>query len=103
MIATGAGAESRQAIGSAVFFGTIVSLALTLFVVPALYALLARNTRSPHYVSDLIDRLTSRSAALAGGAVPVATAGPAGGAADPASIAVPPAALGGQPPGSPAG
>ena len=57
MIASGAGAESRQAIGAAVFFGTMFSLLLTLFVVPALYALLARNTRSPHYVSDLIERL----------------------------------------------
>ncbi|MCC6170499.1 MAG: efflux RND transporter permease subunit [Gammaproteobacteria bacterium] len=57
MIATGAGAESRHAIGAAVFFGTAFSLALTLFVVPALYALIARNTTSPHYVSDLIERL----------------------------------------------
>ena len=84
MTASGAGAESRQAIGAAVFFGTVLSLALTLFVVPALYALLARNTRSPHYVSDLIDRLASR------------------GAAQPSTVAPPPA-LGGQPPGSPAG
>jgi len=58
MTATGAGAESRHAIGAAVFFGTLFSLALTLFVVPALYALIARNTSSPHHVSDLIDRLS---------------------------------------------
>ena len=64
MIATGAGAESRQSIGSAVFFGTLVSLALTLFVVPALYALIARHTRSPHYVSDMLDKLTARPPAL---------------------------------------
>ena len=57
MIATGAGAESRHAIGAAVFFGTVFSLVLTLYVVPALYALLARNTQSPHHVSDLIDKL----------------------------------------------
>jgi multidrug efflux pump len=61
MIAFGAGAESRQSIGSAVFFGTVISLALTLFVVPSLYVLLAKNTRSPHYVSDLIDKLRERS------------------------------------------
>ncbi len=61
MLATGAGAESRQAIGSAVFFGTIVSLSLTLFVVPALYTLLARNTRSPEHVSRLIEVLYRRA------------------------------------------
>jgi multidrug efflux pump len=61
MLATGAGAESRQAIGSAVFFGTIVSLSLTLFVVPALYTLIARNTRSPEHVSRLIDALYRRA------------------------------------------
>ncbi|MEY3464558.1 MAG: hypothetical protein RL603_156 [Pseudomonadota bacterium] len=59
MIAAGAGAESRQSIGAAVFFGTLFSLALTLFVVPALYALLAKNTTSPHHVSDLIERLSA--------------------------------------------
>jgi hypothetical protein len=40
-----------------VFFGTIVSLAMTLYVVPALYLLIARNTRSPEYMSRLIDGL----------------------------------------------
>ena len=66
MIAVGAGAESRQSIGAAVFFGTVLSLALTLYVVPALYALVARNTRSPHHVSDLIDRLAGRPSAPQG-------------------------------------
>jgi multidrug efflux pump len=61
MLASGAGAESRQAIGAAVFFGTIVSLSLTLFVVPALYVLLARNTRSPEHVSRLIEALYRRA------------------------------------------
>ncbi|MCU0758772.1 MAG: efflux RND transporter permease subunit [Steroidobacteraceae bacterium] len=81
MIATGAGAESRHAIGAAVFFGTAVSLALTLYVVPALYALIARNTTSPHHVSDLIEKLTSRSGAGEGAspgpAAPAAQALPA--------------------------
>ncbi|NBW89193.1 MAG: efflux RND transporter permease subunit, partial [Gammaproteobacteria bacterium] len=54
MIAAGAGAESRQSIGA-----TLLSLGLTLFVVPALYALLAKNTTSPHHVSDLIERLSA--------------------------------------------
>jgi multidrug efflux pump len=57
MLAHGAGAESRESIGATVFFGTIVSLAMTLYVVPALYLLIARNTRSPEYMSRLIDGL----------------------------------------------
>ncbi len=57
MLSVGAGAESRQAIGSAVFFGTLFAVGLTLFVVPALYALIARNTQSPQHVSRLIERL----------------------------------------------
>jgi multidrug efflux pump len=57
MLSAGAGAESRQAIGSAVFFGTLFAVALTLFVVPALYALIARNTQSPQHVSQAIERL----------------------------------------------
>jgi len=60
MLAHGAGAESRESIGATVFFGTLVSLGMTLYVVPALYLLIARNTRSPEYVSRLIDGLTGR-------------------------------------------
>jgi len=56
-IATGAGAESRQSIGATVFFGSVFAVALTMFVVPALYLKMARNTRSPQYLSRLIDRL----------------------------------------------
>jgi multidrug efflux pump len=57
MVASGAGAESRQSIGATVFFGSVFAVALTLFVVPALYVKIARNTRSPQYLSRLIDRL----------------------------------------------
>jgi multidrug efflux pump len=60
MLAHGAGAESRESIGATVFFGTVVSLGLTLYVVPSLYLLLARNTRSPEYMSRLIESLTRR-------------------------------------------
>jgi multidrug efflux pump len=56
-IATGAGAESRHSIGATVFFGSVFAVVLTLFVVPALYVKIARNTRSPQYLSRLIDRL----------------------------------------------
>ena len=57
MLASGAGAESRQSIGATVFFGSVFAVALTLIVVPALYVLIARNTRSPQYLSRIIDKL----------------------------------------------
>jgi multidrug efflux pump len=70
MLASGAGAESRRAIGSAVFFGIVLSLALTLFVIPALYALIARNTRSPEHVTRLIDKLSRRAPGTEGPPAP---------------------------------
>jgi multidrug efflux pump len=57
MLAHGAGAESRESIGATVFFGTIVSLGLTLYVVPALYLMIAKNTQSPEYMSRLIEKV----------------------------------------------
>jgi len=57
MLASGAGAESRQSIGATVFFGSVFAVALTLIVVPALYVLIARHTRSPQYLSRIIDKL----------------------------------------------
>jgi multidrug efflux pump len=61
MLAHGAGAESRESIGATVFFGTVVSLGMTLYVVPALYLLIARNTRSPEYMSRLIEGLLGKA------------------------------------------
>jgi multidrug efflux pump len=57
LLASGAGAESRQPIGIAIVFGVSISAVLTLFAVPAVYAVLARRTRSPQYVSRLIAKL----------------------------------------------
>jgi multidrug efflux pump len=59
ILASGAGALSRQSIGAVVFFGVTFSVLLTLVVVPTVYMLVARNTHSPEYVSHLIDRLTA--------------------------------------------
>jgi multidrug efflux pump len=59
ILATGAGALSRQSIGAVVFFGVTFSVLLTLVVVPTVYMLIARNTHSPEYVAQLIDRLTA--------------------------------------------
>jgi len=57
ILATGAGALSRQSIGAVVFFGVTFSVILTLIVVPTVYALVARNTHSPEYVAQLIEKL----------------------------------------------
>ena len=61
LLASGAGALSRQSIGAVVFFGVSFSVLLTLVVVPSVYALLAENTRSPEYVAQLIEGLSSAS------------------------------------------
>ena len=59
LVATGSGAEQRLPIGVVVFYGTMVSLLLTLVAVPAMYSLIARKTKSPEYMSNLVDRLLS--------------------------------------------
>ena len=69
LLATGAGAESRQPIGIVVVFGVAISAVLTLFVVPALYTVLARATGSPEAVSREIEALRGgeRAASAAAG------------------------------------
>lgn len=57
LLAHGAGAESRQPIGVVVLYGVLLSMILTLVVVPAVYTLMARNTRTPEYWSSVIHRL----------------------------------------------
>jgi multidrug efflux pump len=62
LLATGAGAESRRSIGAVVFFGVTLAVLLTLVVVPSVYALVARKSHSPEYVSQMIDRLKKTAA-----------------------------------------
>jgi multidrug efflux pump len=57
LLAVGAGAESRQPIGIVIVFGVAISAVLTLFAVPAVYAVFARRTKSPQYVSRLIAKM----------------------------------------------
>jgi multidrug efflux pump subunit AcrB len=57
LLASGAGAESRQPIGIVIVFGVTISAVLTLFVVPSLYVLFARRTHSPQHMSLIIDKL----------------------------------------------
>jgi multidrug efflux pump len=55
VLATGAGYESRQAVGIVIIFGVSFATLFTLFVVPAMYALLARNTTTPEHVEKAIE------------------------------------------------
>ncbi len=59
LLASGAGALSRQSIGAVVFFGVTCAVFLTLIVVPTVYSVMARNTKSPEYVSRLIEKLSA--------------------------------------------
>jgi multidrug efflux pump len=63
MLATGAGAEARRAIGSVVVFGVTFATFLTLFVVPAVYAIVARRSHSPEHVSRMVQKLREQTAA----------------------------------------
>ena len=52
---TGAGSESRIAVGTVVFFGMAFATVVTLFVIPAMYRLISGNTHSPGYVEKLLN------------------------------------------------
>ncbi len=56
VFATGAGAETRSALGLVIFFGVLTATIFTLFVIPVAYQLLAKNTGSPHDVKRQLDR-----------------------------------------------
>ena len=60
MLATGAGAGSLQSIGVVVFYGVVISVLMTLVVVPAVYALVARNTGSPGEVAHRLEQLRQK-------------------------------------------
>jgi len=68
LLGSGAGSESRQPIGIVIVFGVAVSAVLTLFIVPALYALFAKRTSSPQRVSKLIEQMQKASSAHLHGA-----------------------------------
>jgi len=65
LLAVGAGAENRKPIGAVVLYGVMISMVLTLVVVPAVYALMARNTRSPRYWTRLIEKMREAQGKLA--------------------------------------
>lgn len=55
ILSTGAGSESRIAVGTVVFFGMAFATFVTLFVIPAMYRLLSAKTKSPGYVADQLE------------------------------------------------
>jgi len=55
LFAHGPGKESRFTIGLVIFAGAIFTTLLTLFVVPVLYNLVAKYTKSPEWTAKLID------------------------------------------------
>ena len=57
LLAAGAGAEARKSLGAVVIYGVVFSMLMTLYVVPSMYLLIARNSKSPQYVTRMIDRL----------------------------------------------
>ena len=66
ILASGAGAEARQTIGAVVFFGVVVSVFLTLFLIPPIYALFARRTTSPEHIARQVEELKRSTPRLAG-------------------------------------
>jgi multidrug efflux pump len=59
MVASGAGAGARRAIGVVVVWGVSLATVITLFLIPILYILLARRTGSPDAVSRKLDAALS--------------------------------------------
>jgi multidrug efflux pump len=55
MLWQGAGAGSRQTIGVVIFTGAMFATMLTLFVVPVIYGVLARFTKSPEWTARKIE------------------------------------------------
>ncbi|MFP3976769.1 efflux RND transporter permease subunit [Marinobacter sp. KMM 10035] len=63
VIATGAGAESRAAIGMVILGGLIFATTLTLFIIPVLYNMLAGFAKSANAVEHELERQASLSQA----------------------------------------
>ncbi|KAF1719434.1 efflux RND transporter permease subunit [Pseudoxanthomonas wuyuanensis] len=66
VLAGGPGSASRATIGVVVIFGVAFSTLLTLFVVPAFYALLAPFTRSPEAVAHELAKLEEATPPVGG-------------------------------------
>jgi len=56
ILSTGAGAESRVAVGTVVFFGMAFATFVTLLVIPAMYRLMSEKTASPGHVAEQLEK-----------------------------------------------
>jgi len=66
VIASGAGAASREAIGIVIFSGMLVATAFTLFIIPTAYSVIARRTGSPLALAHEMDLWEREEAARKG-------------------------------------
>ncbi|MGF1739562.1 multidrug efflux RND transporter permease subunit [Vibrio profundum] len=61
LLASGAGYESRMAVGTVIFFGMAFATLVTLFVVPMMYRLVAASTQPPgHVAKELSSQLKEK-------------------------------------------
>jgi multidrug efflux pump len=60
-MATGAGAESRMALGVVIVGGITLSTFVTLYAIPALYIMLARFTKPVGHIERALSDLESRA------------------------------------------
>ncbi len=56
IFSSGAGSESRLAVGVVIAFGVLLSTVMTLWIIPSLYRMLCVKTRSPNAVAADLDR-----------------------------------------------
>lgn len=56
IVSTGAGYESRVAVGTVIFFGMGFATLVTLFVIPAMYRLISASTQAPGHVEAELNR-----------------------------------------------
>jgi multidrug efflux pump len=57
VLAHGAGAETRFVVGIVIAAGVSISTLLTIFIIPVLYRLVAKNTESPEHQSRMLEKL----------------------------------------------
>lgn len=60
IMSTGPGSESRILLGVVIFSGVLMTTLMTLFVVPVVYKLVAKNTTSPEAVANMLKSMQAR-------------------------------------------